>query len=78
MKAPRIDPELRELLGLSLLAVGGCGLALSQGRLVVRRYLWRRLCSGDYRGDTTFALRKSIPGEPRVVSFARSDRVVSA
>jgi hypothetical protein len=25
------DPGLRELLGLSLLAVGGCGLALSQG-----------------------------------------------
>src|SRR5262249_2552555 len=34
MKAPRIDPELRELLGLSLLAVGGCGLALAQGHLL--------------------------------------------
>jgi hypothetical protein len=30
MKAPWIDPGLRELLGLSLLAGGGCGLALSQ------------------------------------------------
>jgi hypothetical protein len=34
MKAPRIDPGLRELLGLSLLAVGGCSLALSQGDLL--------------------------------------------
>jgi hypothetical protein len=34
MKAPRIDPGLRELLGLSLLALGGCSLALSQGDLL--------------------------------------------
>jgi len=33
MKAPRIDPELRELFGLSLIAGGACGLALSQGDL---------------------------------------------
>ncbi len=31
---PRIDPVLRDLLGLSLLAAGGCGLALSQGDLL--------------------------------------------
>jgi hypothetical protein len=31
MKLPRIDPGLRELIGLSLIAAGGCGLALSQG-----------------------------------------------
>ena len=31
---PRIDPGLRDLLGLSLLAAGGCGLALSQGDLL--------------------------------------------
>jgi len=30
MKAPRIDPGPRELVGLSLIAAGGCGLALSQ------------------------------------------------
>jgi hypothetical protein len=30
MKPPRIDPHLRELIGLSLLAGGGCGLALLQ------------------------------------------------
>jgi hypothetical protein len=34
MKAPRIDPGLRELIGLSLMAGGGCGLALSQGDLL--------------------------------------------
>jgi hypothetical protein len=34
MKAPRIDPGLRELLGLSLLALGGCSLALLQGDLL--------------------------------------------
>src|SRR5262249_8189347 len=28
MKAPRIDPGLRELVGLSLLSGGGCSLAL--------------------------------------------------
>jgi hypothetical protein len=31
MKAPRIDPGLRELVGISVIAGGGCGLALSQG-----------------------------------------------
>jgi hypothetical protein len=31
---PRIDPGLRDLLGLSLLAAGGCGLALSQADLL--------------------------------------------
>jgi hypothetical protein len=31
MKLPRIDPGLCELIGLSLIAGGGCGLALSQG-----------------------------------------------
>jgi hypothetical protein len=31
---PRIDPGLRDLLGLFLLAGGGCGLALSQGDLL--------------------------------------------
>jgi len=31
MKAPWIDPGLRELVGLSLLAGGGCSLALGQG-----------------------------------------------
>jgi hypothetical protein len=31
---PRIDPGLRDFLGLSLLAAGGCGLALSQGDLL--------------------------------------------
>jgi hypothetical protein len=31
MKPPRIDPDMRELIGLSLIAAGGCGLALSQG-----------------------------------------------
>ena len=31
MKAPRIDPGLRELVGLSLLSGGGCSLALGQG-----------------------------------------------
>jgi hypothetical protein len=34
MKPPRIDPALRELIGLSLIAGGGCGLALSQGDLL--------------------------------------------
>ena len=34
MKAARIDPVLCELLGLSLLALGGCVLALSQGDLL--------------------------------------------
>jgi hypothetical protein len=34
MKAPRIDPDLGELLGLSLLAGGGAGLALAQGNLL--------------------------------------------
>jgi len=29
------------------------------GRLFVRCYLWRRLCSGDYRGDTALAVRRS-------------------
>jgi len=31
MKPPRIDPRLRELVGISLIAAGGCGLAFSQG-----------------------------------------------
>jgi hypothetical protein len=31
---PRIDPGLRDLLGLFLLGGGGCGLALSQGDLL--------------------------------------------
>jgi hypothetical protein len=34
MKPPRIDPALRELIGLSLIAGGGCGLALSQGEFL--------------------------------------------
>jgi hypothetical protein len=34
MKAPRIDPGLRELVGLSLLSGGGCSLALVQGDLL--------------------------------------------
>jgi hypothetical protein len=34
MKQPRIDPRLRELIGLSLLAGGGCGLALLQGEFL--------------------------------------------
>ena len=34
MKTPRIDPVLRELVGLSLLSGGGCSLALGQGDLL--------------------------------------------
>jgi hypothetical protein len=34
MKTPRIDPALRELVGLSLLSGGGCSLALGQGDLL--------------------------------------------
>jgi hypothetical protein len=34
MKAPWIDPGLRELFALSLLAAGGFGLALAQGDLL--------------------------------------------
>ena len=34
MKPPRIDPGLRELVGLSLIAAGGCGLAFSQGNFL--------------------------------------------
>jgi len=34
MKPPRVDPGLRELVGLSLIAAGGCGLAFSQGNLL--------------------------------------------
>ena len=34
MKAPRIDPGLRELVGLSLLSGGACSLALVQGDLL--------------------------------------------
>jgi hypothetical protein len=31
MKPSRIDPDVRELYGLALVAAGGCGLALAQG-----------------------------------------------
>ena len=31
MKPPWVDAGLRELVGISLIAAGGCGLALSQG-----------------------------------------------
>jgi hypothetical protein len=34
MKAPWNDTGLRELVGLSLLSVGGCSLALEQGDLL--------------------------------------------
>jgi hypothetical protein len=34
MKTPRIDPGLRELVGLSLLSGGACSLALGQGDLL--------------------------------------------
>jgi hypothetical protein len=34
MKPPRIDPGLRELIGLSLIAGGACALALSRGRFL--------------------------------------------
>jgi len=34
VKPPRIDPVLRELIGLSLIAGGGCGLALSHGEFL--------------------------------------------
>ena len=34
MKAPWIDPALRELLGLAALAAFGCGLALAQSDLL--------------------------------------------
>jgi hypothetical protein len=34
MKAPWMDPGLRELVGLSMLAGGGCGLAFAQGDLL--------------------------------------------
>jgi hypothetical protein len=31
---PRIDPALRELIGLSLIAGGGCGLAVAAGEFL--------------------------------------------
>ena len=31
MKPPWVDAGLRELVGISLIAAGGCGLAFSQG-----------------------------------------------
>jgi hypothetical protein len=34
MKPPLVDPALRELIGLSLIAGGGCGLALAQGEFL--------------------------------------------
>jgi alkylhydroperoxidase/carboxymuconolactone decarboxylase family protein YurZ len=34
MKLPWMDPPLRELVALAVLAVLGCGLALSQGDLL--------------------------------------------
>jgi hypothetical protein len=34
MKAPQSDPGLRELMGLSLLACGGCVLALLQSEFL--------------------------------------------
>jgi hypothetical protein len=53
-----MDPWVRELVMLSALAALGCGLAAVQG-FSVRRSLWRRQCSYDYRGDTTFAVKSS-------------------
>ena len=41
MKAPWIDPALRELLGLAALAAFGCGLALAQSDRL-SRYLCGR------------------------------------
>ena len=31
MKPPWVDAGLRELIGISVIAAGGCGLAFSQG-----------------------------------------------
>jgi hypothetical protein len=39
MKAPWIDPGLRELLALAALAGLGCGLALAQGEFFSARFL---------------------------------------
>jgi hypothetical protein len=54
---PRMDPHLREVVALAMLAAFGCGFALAQGSLLIRRYLCSRQRSNDYRSDTTFAMR---------------------
>jgi hypothetical protein len=54
MKPPQIDPGLRELIGLSLIAGVACGLALSQ--FLIRRCFW---CD---RGDTTFTMKSDARG----------------
>jgi hypothetical protein len=60
MKPPQIDPGLRELIGLSLIAGVACGLALSQ--FLIRRCFWCGMRSDDYRGDTTFTMKSDARG----------------
>src|SRR5262249_5718710 len=63
MKAPWMNPGVRELAALSALAALGCGLAAAQGDLLFVA-LCRHQRSCDCRGDTTLTMR---PGgaEPR-------------
>jgi hypothetical protein len=56
MKTPPVDPALRELIGLSLIAGGGCGLALAQANSYSSLF-WGGMRSDNYRGDATLGMK---------------------
>jgi hypothetical protein len=56
MKQPGMDPHVRQLLTLAVLAAFGCGLALAQGHFLFVG-IFAAASSNDYRSDTTFAMR---------------------
>jgi alkylhydroperoxidase/carboxymuconolactone decarboxylase family protein YurZ len=51
MKLQGMNPRLRELVALAVLAAFGCGLALSQGDLLLVAIFGVR--RDNYRGDTS-------------------------
>jgi hypothetical protein len=74
MKPPQIDPGLRELIGLSLIAGVACGLALSQ--FLIRRCFWCGMRSDDYRGDTTFTMNQARRKSSRLAGACKIHRGV--
>ena len=67
MKAPWMNPGVRELAALSALAALGCGLAAAQGDLLFVAIFGAACAVDNYRSNTTFAVRSSGARSPRAL-----------